>query len=93
MSGRTGAIEKPQLPAITVVTPWCDDGRQVGVPEDLGVVVGVDVDEPGADDLARRVELRVAVEAVADVGDDAVGDGDVGPDVPPRPCRRRPCRP
>ena len=26
VSGWIGAIENPQLPAITVVTPWCDDG-------------------------------------------------------------------
>ena len=29
-SGRVGAIEKPQLPAITVVTPWNDDGVSAG---------------------------------------------------------------
>jgi len=26
-SGRVGAIANPQLPAITVVTPWNEDGR------------------------------------------------------------------
>ena len=26
----TGAIENPVLPAITVVTPWCDDGVSLG---------------------------------------------------------------
>ena len=29
-SGRMGAIEKPQLPAITVVTPWNDEGVRSG---------------------------------------------------------------
>ena len=29
-SGRVGAIENPQLPATTVVTPWYDDGRSDG---------------------------------------------------------------
>ena len=29
-SGRMGAIENPQLPAITVVTPWYDDGVNQG---------------------------------------------------------------
>ena len=29
-SGRHGAIEKPQLPATTVVTPWYDDGLSCG---------------------------------------------------------------
>ncbi len=64
-SGRIGAIENPQLPAITVVTPWNDDGVSAGVPEDLGVVVGVDVDEAGRHHLARGVELPVAAEPVA----------------------------
>ena len=29
-SGRVGAIEKPQLPATTVVTPWKHDGVSAG---------------------------------------------------------------
>ena len=29
-SGRHGAIEKPQLPATTVVTPWKLDGVSAG---------------------------------------------------------------
>ena len=29
-SGRMGAMENPQLPAITVVTPWKDDGVRSG---------------------------------------------------------------
>ncbi len=29
-SGRVGAIEKPQLPATTVVTPWKHDGVRPG---------------------------------------------------------------
>ena len=38
-----------------------EGGRgQVGVPEDLGVVVGVDVDETGADDLPGGVEVPAA---------------------------------
>jgi hypothetical protein len=52
--------------------------RQVGVPEDLRVVVGVDVDEPGADDLAGRIEHAAALETGADAADTAAGDGDVG---------------
>ena len=35
------------------------------VPEHLGVVVGVDVDEPGGDDLARGVELTLPAEALS----------------------------
>ena len=85
-SGRHGAIEKPQLPAITDVTPWYDDGVNDGIPEDLRVVVRVDVDEPGRDDLPRRVELAGTREPVADLGDHAVGDRDIGrPSRRPRP--------
>ena len=29
-SGRQGAMEKPQLPATTVVTPWYDEGLRSG---------------------------------------------------------------
>ena len=29
-SGRVGAMEKPQLPATTVVTPWKHDGVSAG---------------------------------------------------------------
>ena len=29
-SARMGAIEKPQLPAITVVTPWKEEGVRSG---------------------------------------------------------------
>ena len=51
----------------------------VGVPEDLGVVVGMEVDEAGGDVEAAGVEdlARVARWDAADLGDDAVLDGDV----------------
>ena len=51
----------------------------VGVPEDLGVVVGVEVDEAGGDVEAVGVEhlARVARRDAADLGDDPVPDGDV----------------
>ena len=52
--------------------------REVRVPEHLGVVVRVDVDEPGRDDVAGRVELAVAVEALADPDDAPVVDRHVG---------------
>ncbi len=29
-SGRVGAMAKPQLPAMTVVTPWYELGRSAG---------------------------------------------------------------
>ncbi len=55
--------------------------RQGGVPGDLTVVVGVDVDETGGDDLAVGVELLGArgVDS-ADDGDVPVIDGDIGDD-------------
>ena len=63
-----------------------DDGRDAvearrrerGVPEDLRVVVRVDVDEAGCDDVPARVELPLAVEVGADGRDLAVRDRDVG---------------
>ncbi len=58
--------------------------RQLGVPGDLPVVVGVDVDEAGGDDRPGRVDdLSRAPRDVADGDDPSVGDGHVGP--PPRP--------
>ena len=53
-SGRVGAMPKPQLPVTTVVTPCQDDGVSVGVPEELGVVVGVGIDEARARAPGRR---------------------------------------
>ena len=53
------------------------------IPEHLRVVVRVDVDEAGRDRAARRVELALAAEVRADLGDHAVGDRDVG-DAPGR---------
>ena len=53
-------------------------GAERRVPEHLRVVVGVDVDEPGAHDVARGIELPPAVEPGTDLAHDAVGDGDVG---------------
>ena len=41
---------------MTVVTPWTFDGVAQRVPEELGVVVGVRVDEAGRDDQAVGVE-------------------------------------
>jgi len=66
----SAAIEKPQLPATTVVTPWKHDGVSAG-PRNLRVVVGVDVDEPGRDDAVAGVEHVVALEVRTDLGDAA----------------------
>ena len=49
-----------------------------GIPEHLGVVVRVDVDEARCDDVPGRIERPPAVEVVANLGDDAAADGDVG---------------
>ena len=79
LPGRSGAMEKPQLPPTTVVTPWKQEGVSAGSQNDLGVVVGVDVDEAGGDDAAVRVEGAVTLQVLADVGDPPAGDGHVGP--------------
>jgi len=44
----------------------------------LRVVVGVDVDEPGRDDLPGGVEHAGAVEPRTDLADPTVRDGHVG---------------
>ncbi len=59
--------------------------RERRVPEHLGVVVGVDVDETRRHDVAGGVELDVAVKVVADLGDAPPLDRDVGP-APWRSC-------
>ena len=58
----------------------------VGVPENLGVVVGVQVDEAGGHDQALGVDFPLSVAAVqpADLGDATVLDGDIA-DVAGRP--------
>ena len=78
-AGRTGAKPTPQLPATTVVTPCQADGMQARVPGGLAVVVHVDVDEAGRDEQAVGVELLGGGAVhLPHLGDDAVGDGDVG---------------
>ena len=66
-SGRVGATPNPQLPMMTLVTPCQFDGVRSRVPEDLGVVVRVDVDEAGrehetveVDDLASAPRHQLA---------------------------------
>ena len=85
--GRVGATEKPQLPITTVVTPCHGEQLDQLVPDDLGVVVGVDVDEAGADDLAGGVDRAGRVlGGVAEGHDLAVLDGDITDEAgPPRP--------
>ncbi len=53
---RSGARVNPQLPPITVVTPWMLDGAGGRVPQQLGVVVGVRVDDAGRDDQPGGVD-------------------------------------
>ena len=90
-AGRVGATPKPQLPMTTVVTPCHGDTREHAVPQDLGVVVGVDVDEAGRDDAAggvdrgsrsavagRRLPMATTLpSSMADVAGDARGAGAV----------------
>ncbi|MEZ5225494.1 MAG: hypothetical protein R2710_02170 [Acidimicrobiales bacterium] len=72
------------MPATTDVTPWKQERVRGRVPEDLGVVVRVDVDEAGGDDASGGVDPVRLVDAGRQVGtdlDDAtVLDGDVGPE-------------
>ena len=56
-SARTGARVKPQLPITAEVTPCQHELRAGGVPEHLGVHVGVAVDEARGDDVALGVDL------------------------------------
>ena len=84
--GRTGANPTPQLPVTTVVTAVSAGRLQQGIPADLAVVVGVDVDEPGRDDLAGCVDglggvalqRRATRPTAPNLDDHAVFHGDVG---------------
>ena len=51
-----------------------------GIPQDLGVVVGVDVDEAGHDQSPGGVDLAIARHRLGDLHHLAVGDADIGPD-------------
>lgn len=52
--------------------------RQHAVPQDLRVVVRVDVDETGCDDLVAGLDLRRrAARRLAECNDAAVLDGDI----------------
>ncbi len=53
-------------------------GREIGVPEDLGVVVGVDVDEAGGDHVTRSVELALSTDGVVDRDDPSARYTDIG---------------
>jgi hypothetical protein len=68
--------------------------RAIGIPEQLGVVVGMQVDEARRHDQAAGVDDMVGVGGadVADLGDAAILDADVGADAAGG-CRRRSCRP
>ena len=51
---------------------------QCRIPEDLGVVVGVDVDEAGGDDVTAGIDDVIAAQVRTDLDDAPTGDGDVG---------------
>ena len=76
--GRQGAKPTPQLPITAVVTPCQDVGRELRAPARLTVIVGVDVDEAGGDDLALGVDLRRASAQFPDRGDPPVLYRDIG---------------
>ena len=68
--------------------------REVGVPEHLGVVVRVDVDEARRDDVARRVELASRPSRPSPtptIRPPSTATSARGGPAPP--CRRRPCPP
>jgi len=74
-AGRVGATPKPQFPITTEVTPCHGE-----IPEDLGVVVRVNVDETGRDGGALGVEHAPGRAGHgAERGDAAVADRDVAP--------------
>ena len=71
---------KPQLPMTTVVTPCHGDGLARRVPEELAVVVGVQVDEARRHDQTAGIELAsAALRDRPDCSDPSPGDRDVGP--------------
>ena len=87
LAGSTGAKPTPQLPVTTVVTPLSADGSERVVPEDLTVVVRVDVDPAGRHQGAVGVDPgRGGIgDPAADLHDPAVTNGDV---ADPRRCAR-----
>ena len=54
------------------------DRREIRVPADLRIEVGVQIDEAGRHDVALGVDLALALcRDLADFGDPAIGDSDV----------------
>ena len=94
-SGLHGAKPKPQLPSTTEVTPCQLEMVQYGIPADLGVVVGVQIDEARGHDEPVGVDhpVRRALGAATDLGDPAVLDPEVAAEPRAPACRRRWCRP
>ena len=84
-----GARVNPQLPPITVVTPCTLEGEAERVPEELGVVVRVRVDDTGRHHQAGGVELGgPGLVDLSHCGHAAVADPDVRPARRARRCRR-----
>ena len=77
--GPDGCDGEATVPGDDARDPVERGGGEPGVPEHLGVVVGVDVDEPRGHDLTRGVELPVPAEAFPHADDAAFGHSDVGP--------------
>ncbi len=78
-AGFTGAKPKPQLPSTTDVTPCQPEIVQYGIPMDLRVVVGVQIDEARRDDQPGRVDLARALACgdAADLRDATAANADV----------------
>ena len=66
---RVGATPKPQLPITTEVTPCQGEMVSMRIPEDLGVVVRVDVDEARRHDHAVGIDRARALPRHAERGD------------------------
>ena len=90
--GPSGAMENPQLPPEHRGDPVEDRRAGRGIPQQLGVVVGVQVDEARADHQAGHVDhaIRPARSVDAHHDDAPVADADVGQDAPGLRCRRPP---
>ena len=58
--GRSGAGPCPQLPTISVVTPWAPRCAAAGSVDERQVGVAVDVDEPGGHDASPVASIRRA---------------------------------
>ena len=92
-SARSGASDNEQLPGHHGGDAVLDRRERVRVEAELGVVVGVRIDEPGSDHPAGGVEHPVRLAGASADGDDlAAQDRDVAVAAGQAPSRRRSVR-